>query len=682
VTHQPAAEGPPHIEARILGQLLLMQSMLPGLTDEKAILAFVCRGLVDVPGIGDVSVADTEIQPRFSEVRTFPLTVGQAAHGALVVRVSDSDVFASYEPYLRNFCFMVAVVLEERRQRKLNEEHQQLLEERVSERTRQLRDEIETRHAAEMALAQNLQLLRNIIDSSLDLVFVKDLDLRTILCNEAFARALGKRPPDLIGKTDVENGWDPRFVYGDEEAGIKGYMADDRKILQGEVVSGSDDPAYVNGELRLFDTIKLPLRDHDGKIIGLLGISRDVTEKRRLEEEKLQFERQMQQSQKLESLGVMAGGIAHDFNNLLTSILGYSDMALSHLSPDSPVRELIEEVVTGARRAAELTNQLLAYSGKGHITVEAIDLSGLIQKMVKLLEISVSKKCVLACRLAKNLSMIEADATQIRQVVMNLIINGSEAIGEKEGEIMISTGVRECDADFLAESYLDDALPEGTYVFFEVADNGSGMTLETRARIFDPFFTTKFTGRGLGLAAVLGIVRRHRGAIKIHSEPGHGTSFLVLFPAANRPIRLVTDEKKATQAWAVEGCALVVDDEESVRLLARRMLEKMGLSVMTAADGEKGISLVRQHPRTFRLVLLDLTMPGLDGMETFQEIQRLEPGLPIIISSGFNQGWATRRFADCPPAGFIQKPYQFQELQSHIRLVLEAEGELRHRQKS
>jgi two-component system cell cycle sensor histidine kinase/response regulator CckA len=265
--------------------------------------------------------------------------------------------------------------------------------------------------------------------------------------------------------------------------------------------------------------------------LASIAIERAQDEDRRRE-----FESQIQHAQKLESLGVMAGGIAHDFNNLLTSVLGYADLALRELPQASPARELIESAVDGARRAAELTQQMLAYSGHGRFVVAPLDLSAIARDMLRLLEVSISKKCKLVLELDDHLPPIEADAGQVRQVVMNLAINASEAIGDGSGQITIRTGVTECDHDQLNQFYLDPKIEPGTYVFLDVTDDGCGMSKETIARIFEPFFTTKFTGRGLGLSALLGIVRGHRGAVRIYSEVGRGSTFRVLFPS-RAPLR-------------------------------------------------------------------------------------------------------------------------------------------------
>ncbi len=275
--------------------------------------------------------------------------------------------------------------------------------------------------------------------------------------------------------------------------------------------------------------------DNTGRAIRMLGTAHDITERKRAEENRRKLEAQVQHAQKLESLGVLAGGIAHHFNNLLTGILGNAELALADTSLASPARDRIRDIETTARRAADLTEQMLAYSGRGRFVVGTVSLNETVEEMEYLFEVAVSKNAVLQYDLADDLPAIEADVSQIRQVLMNLVTNASEAIGDSSGVISVSTGAIECDRNYLAETYLDDELPEGAYVYLEVSDTGCGMDEETQSNLFDPFFTTKFTGRGLGLAALLGIVRGHRGAIKVCSEVGRGTTVKVLFPAADRP---------------------------------------------------------------------------------------------------------------------------------------------------
>lgn len=399
-------------------------------------------------------------------------------------------------------------------------------------------------------------------------------------------------------------------------------------------------------------------QDQLAMFCSLLG---NLLERRRLEIK-------MQQVQKLESLGVLAGGIAHDFNNLLTAILGNADLALVEMAPETPGRECMEEIVDVSRKAADLCRNMLAYSGKGRFVVEPLDLSRLVQEMAHMLEISVSKKAALHYNMAENLPPVRADATQLRQVVMNLIINAAEAIARPDGAISISTGVVDCDRAYLADACLGQDLPAGRYVQLEVADSGCGMDAATLARIFDPFFTTKFAGRGLGLAAVQGIVRGHHGTIEVHSAPGQGTTFTVLLPVCDertaetrRPPPGESGRQKPT------GTILVVDDEADVRAIASRMLKQGGFSVLAAADGKEGVELFRQHKTAIAGVLLDLTMPCCDGEETFRLLRAMDPAVRVVITSGYNEQDVTQRFVGKGLAGFIQKPFQLEELLATMR---------------
>lgn len=396
----------------------------------------------------------------------------------------------------------------------------------------------------------------------------------------------------------------------------------------------------------------------------------EIARREQAELEQKQLEDQVRQSQKLESLGILAGGIAHDFNNILTGVLGYIDLARMELPPGSPARGLMEEAMKNTHRAADLTKQMLAYSGKGRFVVQPLSLTQLVIDTTRLLEVSISKKSTMKFDLAPRIPACEADATQLGQVVMNLVINASEAMNDHPGLITISTGSIDCDRSYLKESYLDDTLPGGKYVFLEVTDTGCGMTEETRKKIFDPFFTTKFTGRGLGLAAVLGIVRGHRGAIKVTSEHGRGSTFRVLLPATTQIIESATTESPRVVDAHSQGTVLVVDDEEVVRDLASAMLQRMGLQVLLANDGHQGVEMFRANRDRIQLVLLDLLMPRLDGAEAYQELRKISPGVRVILTSGYDEKVATDRFAGSGMAGFIQKPYSFEQLSSVVRTAL------------
>jgi signal transduction histidine kinase/CheY-like chemotaxis protein len=406
-----------------------------------------------------------------------------------------------------------------------------------------------------------------------------------------------------------------------------------------------------------------------GRAVHIAAI-RDITERRRAEEERRKIEEQMRHTQKLESLGVLAGGIAHDFNNLLMAILGNTDLALLRLPPSAPARENLEEIVRASHRAADLCQQMLAYSGKGRFVVELLDLSAVVREMIHMLQVSISKKAVLRCDFAERIPAVEGDATQLRQVILNLITNASEALGEQSGSITLSTGHRECDRAYLADCILGADAREGPYVFVEVRDSGCGMDAATLPRIFDPFFTTKFTGRGLGLAAALGIVHGHTGALKVASEPGKGSTFTVLLPAAAGPAASPRSDQPSAGSWQGSGTVLLADDEEMIRAAGREMLEWLGFRVLTARDGVEALERFRDSAGGVVCVLLDLTMPRMNGDEAFQELRRIAPDVPVVLSSGYTQQDVARRFPGRGPAGFIQKPYTLDRLREVLRGVL------------
>ena len=397
----------------------------------------------------------------------------------------------------------------------------------------------------------------------------------------------------------------------------------------------------------------------------------EITERQRAEAERRAIESKVLEVQKLESLGVLAGGIAHDFNNLLVGIMGNAGLALADLPPDSPVREHVERIETTALRAGELAREMLAYSGKGRFIVTALDLTALVRDMTHLLGVSIGKSVTLRYDLASEPLMVAGDATQLRQVAMNLVINASDAIGERNGVITVATGQLTADRAYLAATFIDQGLEPGPCAFLEISDTGSGMDAETQARIFDPFFTTKFTGRGLGLAAVLGIVRGHRGALKVYSEPGRGSTFKMLLPLASGADGDPAVTAPSTPTWRGEGTVLVVDDEPLVRDVTGAMLRRFGFEVVTATDGEEGVRLFRSSPDRFRLVLLDLTMPRMSGVEVFRHIRAIRGATPIVLMSGYSEDDAAGRFAGKGLAGFLEKPFSPADLRETVRRALE-----------
>jgi len=527
------------------------------------------------------------------------------------------------------------------------------LEARVSERTAELE-----KTATELQDAHDY--LGSIIDAIADPVFVMDAQHRLVLVNDAECSLAGCPRDMLLGKTDYD-------LFPKEQVDVFRKI-DDQVLQTGRPNINEERITDGQGRTRSIITHKSRFVDQAGNRY-IVGVIRDVTERLKEEEDRRKLEEQMLHVQKLESLGVLAGGIAHDFNNILTAITGNVSLALMRINTESPAVAHLQKIEQAADKAADLAKQMLAYSGKGKFILESIDLNRLIEEMGHMLDVSISKKAVLRYNLTRPLPSIEADATQLRQIIMNLVINASEAIGDRSGVIAITTGCMDCEASYLKNVWLSENLKPGLYVYLEVADTGCGMSHETMSRIFEPFFSTKFTGRGLGMAAVLGIVRGHKGAINVYSELGKGSSFKVLLPAVDRPADLFNHDEHAGE-WKGCGRIMLVDDEETVRAIGREMLQELGFDVITASDGKEAMKLFNEHP-DICAVILDLTMPHMDGEQTFRALRKANPDISVIISSGYSEQEVTQRFVGKGLAGFIQKPYKLSTLKEVLRQFME-----------
>ncbi|MFN8392418.1 MAG: MEDS domain-containing protein [Bdellovibrionota bacterium] len=511
-----------------------------------------------------------------------------------------------------------------------------------------------------------LEMLHSIIDSMGDGVFVVDENGYMLFCNKSSEHIIGYGLLDLPLEERV------RLIGNYLPDGVTPYPVEDLPISRAIAGESSDDVVYIVRNPRRPNGVWIsvngrPLRDRNGRIKGGVLVFRDISKQKRAEEEQERLEEQMFRTQKLESLGVLAGGIAHDFNNLLMGVLGNADLALLEAEPDSPLEQRVSQIRTAARRLSGLTNQLLAYSGKGPVSQEKLNLSVLVQEMGDLLRPAISKRAVVDYSLAKDLPPMLADATQIRQVVMNLITNASDAIGEGSGTITIRTGLFDAPYDYLKQTYLADHLSPGKFVFLDVSDTGCGMSEETVTKIFDPFFTTKFTGRGLGLAAVLGIVRRHGGALKVDSLVGQGTTFRVLFPAAEGDLDPAARKPVLDGTWRGSGVMLVVDDEEAVREIAAEMLSHLGFEVLLASSGRQALHYLETPEYKIRGVLLDITMPDMDGETVLNRMSGLDGQVKVIVSSGFHQADMARRFHTPAVAGYLQKPYGREQLSTVLQ---------------
>jgi len=537
----------------------------------------------------------------------------------------------------------------------VNADLDRVVEDRTCELTR--------RTLAESALRESEERYRRLTDNAFDLIAEIDSKGRLLYASPNNRAVLGYDPDELTGRMSLE------LVHPDErQEATRAFQELFVGNWESEVTARI---RHKDGSWRWFEYSGNAYQAPTGEMRAVI-ISRDITERKRAQVQQEKLEAQMQQTQKLESLGVLAGGIAHDFNNLLVPILGNARLAESELAPDSPVGPFVERIATAALRTSELTNQLLAYAGRGTLTTRPLDLCELLREMGDLVHTAISRKVELRYELPDAFPLIEGDPAQLRQVVLNLIINASEAIGDEPGVVTVGAGAIEADRACLGQTQLGHELPEGPYVYLDVRDSGCGMDEETSSKVFDPFFTTKFTGRGLGLAALLGIVRVHRGAVRVESEPGSGTRFRLLFPCVSGSAVAIEKTIGRPLDWRGSGTVLVVDDEEAVRELLGDVLAKCGLSVITANDGREAVERFREHAPKIAAVLLDLTMPGIGGLEAFAEMRKIRPDARMILSSGYSAVDVAARFEGQEVDGFLQKPYEPEALIQKLRELLEA----------
>ncbi|MEM7113258.1 MAG: CHASE domain-containing protein [Chloroflexota bacterium] len=496
-------------------------------------------------------------------------------------------------------------------------------------------------------LRENKERYRTLVENAPEAIVVIDVDESLIEdVNENAVQLFGLTRKQLL-RTSLTALSPPAQADGHASLPL---MADNlAKALSGEKVEF--EWVYLNsqGDEFLCDVRMVSLPSKSRNLVR--GSIIDITERERTK-------KAMEQAQKLESLGVLAGGVAHDFNNLLVAMLGHTSLAMMRLSPTNPAYDHIAQAVKAAERAADLTQQMLAYSGRGHFRMQPMNLNLLIEENLHLFTSAISKNITLEQRLAYALPRVDADLGQMQQVIMNLILNGADAIGSKQGVVRITTDLCTLDEPSQAFSQQLNMLEPGTYIRLEVQDNGAGMDEQTLSRIFDPFFTTKETGRGLGLAAVQGIVRGHKGGLSVTSRPGEGTIFSLLLPVSKSEIDddflLPLPEQVSVPE---DSLVLVIDDEAAVRNIVTDILEMAGIHTMVAANGESGIALYEQHQDEIDLVLLDLSMPGINGHETFVRLQRIDPDVNVVLSSGYDETDATVQFVGHGLSGFIQKPY-------------------------
>ena len=529
--------------------------------------------------------------------------------------------------------------------------------------------EMAEREVAQRALQESESRFRTIFDSVHDAIFLHDIDTGVLIDVNARTCELYEASREEIIGSDVG-----RLSLGDHS--FNSDLARDKIHQAADGVPQLFTWRARSLKGRLFWIEVALKRASVNGVDRVLAVGRDITDRIDAEARHRELERQMLHAQKLESLGVLAGGIAHDFNNILAAILGNADLALLRLPPELQARCYLQEISTASRRAADLCRQMLAYAGRGQFLVERIDLSATVRDMADMLRVSISKKATLDCNLANDLPPIEADVSQIRQIVMNLIVNASEALGERPGTIRLSTGLcagTSGDPDALVET---SGELSGSCVFLEVADDGAGMDEVTRRRVLEPFFSTKFAGRGLGLAAVQGIVRAHHGAIELRSAPGEGSTFRIVLPALPLPtLQASCEPAPVSERWHARGTVLVIDDDPLVQRVTCQMLGAPGFQVQCASDGRAGIDFFRERmdasgDDAIVCVVLDWMMPVMDGEQTLRELRRLRPSLPILITTG---GAIDTHDAEGTHPGVtdsLQKPFGAEELLEKVRRLV------------
>jgi len=520
-------------------------------------------------------------------------------------------------------------------------------------------NDISEQKQAEETLRESESNYRTLADSGQLLIWSSDTDKLCYYFNKVWLEFTGQTLEHESG-----NGWAEGVHPEDFQRCLDVYIgAFDRR----EAFSMDYRLRRHDGEYRWIQDDGCPRYDSNGTFAGYIGYCLDITERKRAEELKEVFQQQFQQTQKLESLGILAGGIAHDFNNILTVIICNCSLLLQR---PHMVEQLVPEIDTAAQRAADLCRQMLIYAGKAQPIPTKFNVKTLVEEMVKMLKATINQNVTITLDLSADIPSIKADASQIRQVIMNLIINASEAIGTEQGNITASLAIAVIEAEQNEKDYLGKVITPGSYICLNVTDSGCGMDEGTKRRIFEPFYTTKFTGRGLGMSAVLGIIMAHNGALQLTSQQGVGTTFKVYLPVqSTEPVGDLLPHV-SVMPWQGSGTVLLVEDEPQLIMVAKALIQALGFSVIEAANGQIALELYQKHAEYITLVLTDIGMPVMDGYTLIHELKKLNPELPIIVSSGFGDAEVTSRIHETI-AGCVSKPYSFDQLREVLKGVVE-----------
>ena len=513
---------------------------------------------------------------------------------------------------------------------------------------------------AQTELTKTLTLLENIVNSTPDLIFVKDRKLKTIFCNEAYAKAVGKTREEMYGNTDIENGWDPQLINGDPSRGIRGFIHDDLDALAGKDVHNPHDPANIEGEVRIFDTHKLPLKDKYENTLGVIGIARDVTERKRTE-------KQLRHSQKMDALGKLTGGIAHDFNNMLAVILGYAELLMEKTDKDDRSTQYVTAINNAAEQAKSLTSKLLTFSRTRLSDAKVLNLNTLIMRDQIMLEKSLTSKINLTLSLEDKLWETFLDEEAFLSSVFNICINAMHAM-PNGGELTIAShNIHLIDNN---ARYLN--LSAGNYVQIIICDTGTGMDQYSKEHVFDPFFTTKGdAGTGLGMSQVYGFIKQADGEIQVSSKPGAGTCFTMYFPQHITTANHQDIDSVIPAPAPVSGneTILVVEDEPALRELSTELLESKGYHVISAGDAEAALTILNSHK--IDLLLSDVIMPGIDGYQLAAKAQNIQPDMKIQLVSGYNDKHYISETDEQLQKNQLSKPFKSEDLLKRIRQLLD-----------
>ncbi|MBN2163562.1 MAG: response regulator [Pontiellaceae bacterium] len=646
------------LSAEKIGQIALMHSMVSQLPTADSILSFSIQGLKQLPGVRTVNnlPPETVLNDNTSNVH-FAISHRQQVYALFEFILSDPSAFSPYHPYVENFCAVLALIFEERRQRTEKQNLMATLEQRVAERTQALQQEIQERKHAENELRRSEGNLRITLDSIGDAVIATDTEGKVTRMNPVAETLTGWPQSEASGLplTTVFN-----IINAATRQTIDNPV--DRVLITGQVVGLKNHTVLLhrNGsEYQIADSAA-PIRSDDGTIQGVVLVFRDITEEYAIHE-------QLKRSEKMSAVGQLAGGIAHDFNNQLTGILGYADILIEELT-DPTLRDFAKDIRKAAQRSAELTAQLLAFGRKGKYHAHPIDPHEIIADTIKILERSIDKRIRIECNLSPEKTMVMGDSSQLQNAILNIALNARDAM-PNGGTLRFQTSSVQLDERF-CNSHKIDEIPPGDYIEISISDTGDGMNQETQKHIFEPFFTTKEIGKGtgMGLAGAYGTMRSHHGAIAVHSKPGHGTVMRLYLPRIH--MEYISTEK-TSRPTVGHAAILLVDDEDLVRKTAEKMLCKLGHKVITCTGGHDAIKFYKQSGAQIDLVILDMIMPDLNGKETAQALSSINPQVRILISSGYSQNDEAGELDKLGIQGFISKPFSLTKLSNSIANALE-----------